>query len=66
MENDPVVVLFELLYGDNITRRLHTKRVQDLCLHLSSAPFPELEKLCDRLVKLLVAHTFEVLLSFYS
>ena len=45
-----VVVLFGLLYGDCISRRLHAERVEDLCLHLSSAPCLELEKLSNCLV----------------
>ena len=42
-----VVVLFGLLYGDCISRRLHAERVEDLYLHLSPAPCLELEKLSN-------------------
>ena len=42
-----VVVLFRLLYGDCISRRLHAERAEDLWLHLSSAPCLAPEELCE-------------------
>lgn len=49
-EKDRVAALFGLLYGDCISRRLHAERVEDLWLHLSSAPCLAPDELCNCLV----------------
>ena len=50
VEENPVVVLFGLLYGDCMLRRLHAERAEDLCLHLPSAPCLELQKISNHFV----------------